>query len=671
MPNEKEQDVRQQRKNFINSLLKEVKADKKHHGPAFKEMRQNMRLAREGAEKEWATADKYIVNVIHRHIQQRKSALYAKNPRASAKRRPRLDFAIWDGKPESLAAAMEQIQQAAQQGLEPPPEAIALLDDYQNGTQSRDMVNKIGKTMEILFHYFLDEQSPKFKTAAKLLVGRVLTNAVGYLKYGFDRVMEMSPDKVDRIADLTNRIAHIERITTDMEEDEIHDEAAELEELKLTLEQLGTNKDTIVKEGPVYDFPRSTAIIPDRNCYSLHGWLGANRVSQEYAFTPDQIKEIYKVDVGKQYLRYKDNGNGATRALVRTDTDQELAMVYEVYDKTTGLMYSLCDGYFDFLEEPTAPNVEIEQFFPFEPLVFNDVESEEQLFPHSDVHYLRFQQKEMNRSGEGLREHRQAARPRYVASNGVFEDNDVNTIQNIPAHGVGFLNALQPGQKVSDLIDRLPVANIDPNLYSNNAAFEDVLLSVGSQEANLGGTSGATATEAGIAESSRLSSQSSNVDDLDDFLTNVARTSGQVMLVELDQETVKKIAGPGAVWPSLSNQEIAEEIHLEVKAGSSGRPNKAQEMANFERIAPYIVQIPGISPAWMAKHVIALVDDGIDITDAFIEGLPSITAMNSNLQPGTGNPETDPNQQGGTGGDNTPVADQGNQGAQAGSPTPI
>ena len=109
MPTEEEQDVKQQRKNLVNSLLKEVKADKKHHGPAFKEMRQNMRLAREGADKKWVSADKYIVNVIHRHIQQRKSALYAKNPRASAKRRPRMDFAIWDEKPESLLQAMHRV----------------------------------------------------------------------------------------------------------------------------------------------------------------------------------------------------------------------------------------------------------------------------------------------------------------------------------------------------------------------------------------------------------------------------------------------------------------------------------------------------------------------------------------------------------------------------------
>ena len=72
------------------------------------------------------------------------------------------------------------------------------------------------------------------------------------------------------------------------------------------------------------------------------------------------------------------------------------------------------------------------------------------------------------------------------------------------------------------------------------------------------------------------------MDDREDVLTEVGRSMGELMLLELDQETVIKIAGPGAVWPMTapSRQQIAEDIWLEVKAGSSGRPNRAAELAN-------------------------------------------------------------------------------------------
>jgi hypothetical protein len=142
------------------------------------------------------------------------------------------------------------------------------------------------------------------------------------------------------------------------------------------------------------------------------------------------------------------------------------------------------------------------------------------------------------------------------------------------------------------------------------------------------------------------------VDDLDDFLSDVARAASQVLLTELSSDTVKEIAGPGAVWPELSASEIAQELWLTVRAGSSGKPNKAQEIQNFERMAPLLMQIPGISPDWMAREAIERLDDRIDLAEAYVGGMPSITAMNS-LAGKPAEPVTDdPNAQGGQGGDN-------------------
>jgi hypothetical protein len=178
--------------------------------------------------------------------------------------------------------------------------------------------------------------------------------------------------------------------------------------------------------------------------------------------------------------------------------------------------------------------------------------------------------------------------------------------------------------------------------------FDDILKVVGSQEANMGGTSnGTTATEVSVAEGSRVSSIQSNIDDLDDMLSSMAISAGQVMLKYYNEETVKKIAGPGAVWPLFDMQTISEEIFMQIEAGSSGRPNKAQEISNFERIAPLIMQIPGISPEWLAKQAITRLDDKMDITDAFVAGIPSVVAMNAQSKPTAGgDAESNPDEQG-------------------------
>jgi hypothetical protein len=77
----------------------------------------------------------------------------------------------------------------------------------------------------------------------------------------------------------------------------------------------------------------------------------------------------------------------------------------------------VADGHKEFLR-PAAPDVFVEKFWPVFALTFNAVESEDQLFPKSDVELLADQQMEHNRSRQGMREHRQAARPRWATSKG-------------------------------------------------------------------------------------------------------------------------------------------------------------------------------------------------------------------------------------------------------------
>jgi hypothetical protein len=69
-------------------------------------------------------------------------------------------------------------------------------------------------------------------------------------------------------------------------------------------------------------------------------------------------------------------------------------------------------------------------------------------------------------------------------------------------------------------------------------------------------------------------------------------------------------------------------------------------MQNFERIAPILLQIPGMNPEFMAKEALKRMDDGMDITDAIRAALPSIVAMNAQKQLAQGDPAADPNAQG-------------------------
>ena len=92
------------------------------------------------------------------------------------------------------------------------------------------------------------------------------------------------------------------------------------------------------------------------------------------------------------------------------------------------------------------------------------------------------------------------------------------------------------------------------------------------------------------------------------------------------------------MWPTLTKAEVARDLYLEIEAGSSGRPNQAQELQNFERLAPILMQLPGIKPAFLVKQAIKRLDDKVDVDEAIADGLPSITSMNGGKMPGMPGP---------------------------------
>ena len=645
---------------LVKQIIGDIKAREKHFDKQFKRMKSDMEFAKRGADKGWGE-DNYVVNLAQRHVQQRVASLYAKNPTAVAKRRKTVDYKVWDGKATSLQQAQQiiamlQSPDAIAMGMQNPMAAMAmmpqleqammLIADVQEAQQRIMMLNKLGQTMECLFRYYINEDVPTFKLQAKQLVRRVVTTGIGYVKLGFQRIMGRSTAMQTQIADFRSQVAHAERLSQELAEKKLEPDSAEVEELKLAMQALQAKKDVLIREGLVFDFPRATAIIPDLDTMSIKGWIGTRRVAQKFLFSPAKVREIYGVDVKEEYTGYNKNGAVAKKG-------KDFCLVYEDYDKDSGLMYTVCDGYCDFLEEPAAPPVELEQFFPFFPLSFNDLEDEDDIFPPSDISLIRHACMETNRGREGLRQHRRANQPKYAVVKGRLDDADKDTLANAVAHQVLEFNAMNPGDKIGDIVQKFEHAGIDPALYDVGPQMDDILRAVGSQEANLGPTSGATATESSIAEGSRLSSQASAIDDLDDMLSLLARAASQVMLAELNQETVNKIAGPGAVWPSMSEEEIADELWLEIAAGSSGRPNKAMELQNLQTITPMLIQVPGISPNWLAKQFITRLDDHVDLDEALLDGMPSITAMNG-MQQATANAGGAPEEQGGEGSSNAP-----------------
>jgi len=697
---------------LIKRVLETIRRDKDHFKKAFKRMDRSAFIALHGRAPEWAETN-YSANITGQHINMKTAALYAKNPRVVARRKESLDFVVWDETIESLQVAMQTVaaggmaieaanaanaataQVAAQtQGvfaspmghnggppMEPvqpalPPgyaEAVAVVEDFKQGMAIRAALKKFGRTLELVFADAMRQQTPlDFKSSMKRLARRALTMGVGYVEMTFQEEYGIPSSVTDSLADYRKRVAHLEYLLKEAAEGEIDEYSAEIAELQQMIAGLEAQPQVVMRRGLKFDFIQATRVIPDRMITALPGFMGGNHLTIEYVRPKCDIEETFKVDLGTNYTPYTidgkrlygesrgidtggDDTNSSEGVFGAQGKDSDLVCLYKHFDKRSGLVYYLVDGHSKHIRPPAPPEVTVPRFWSVYPLTFNDVESEKEVFPKSDVEKLENIQAELNRSRQGKREHRDAARPRWAYAKGSLdEEQDIPNLQKAKPFDVIGLTGLSQEQDVAKVLQPIPVPGVDPNLYDTNEVMQDAALSVGAQAAQLGGMTKSTATQAAIADGSNSSIDSSGTDDLDSFLTMMARDGGQILMEKLTKEDAIKIAGRGAVWVEdlgMTPEQIYDEVFLEVEAGSTGKPNQAAEIRNMKELGPLLLQVGSIPPTWLAREMVRRLDDRIDLTEAIAAGVPAIVAQNRNAQPAQGDPQKDPNQQGGEGGD--------------------
>ena len=335
--------------------------------------------------------------------------------------------------------------------------------------------------------------------------------------------------------------------------------------------------------------------------------------------------------------------------------------MWEIYNRKDGSVYVVCDGYPDFLQEPAPPETQTTRFWPWFSIVLNEGYDEKTLFPQSDIDLVRDMQLELNRARQGLREHRRANRPKTAVAAGLLEEPDLEKLRTHPANALLELNALAPGQKIDDVLQVIHMPPIDAAVYDTGPVFEDVLRVLGSDQADQGTTSNATATEVSVAQFSQNTDLTSTIDDINDVMTEMAQAASQILVLNVSQETVTKIVGPGAVWPMLDKQTVAENVWLEVDVGANGPPDRQQDVQMLTQLVPLLQRIPGINPEWLARQLINRMGDSLDLSEAFSEGVPSMEALNQLM----GRPPAPP-----AGPEGGPAGEGGPEGAGRGPPRP-
>lgn len=643
-----------------------IEASKLKFEPDFKRMRDNMDfttgLQYDGQSK--MDDDRYIVNITNKEVNHKVATLYARNPTAEVVRREQLDYQIWDGNVDTLMPAIEQAHAILSTGQPLPPELSSFFMDVQAGKQKAALIEKVCKTLKITYQYFVDSHKPDFKEQMKQMVRRAIICGVGYVKVAYcaddteyNKVSSIDPDNTAQARMHRAKAILDKRANADLAEDSA--ESATLQSLLMSIGASQAAQDeTKLPHRLEFDFPMATSILVDPRCRNLKEFVAARWIAQEYILPLAEVNALFQVDIkldgsngsggdATEYIPSTRGGDGNAQLTQTNESDpyaRQLVSLYEVLDYNSKTRCFVCKGHKDFILRPEPLFPSVSGFWPIFALTFNDVEtdpdSRASVYPPSDVQLIKSAQKEWNRTRDALRDQRNANAPKYLARKGFLTEDDKRNLQNAVPNQVVELEGVPMEQPLDKFIMVMQVAQIDEKVYDTTPMEQDMMFGGGTQAANMGPAQpNVTATVGTIAEQSRETVSASNIDDLDMCLTKLAKAGGEMLLRAFPQELVARVAGSGRAWPEQTREDFVNQIQLKIQAGSSGRPNKAVDIANFRDLAPIMMQA-GANPVGVIQEAAKRMDDRIDVMKFFpIQvpgGGPTPQEPGQNQQPESG-----------------------------------
>jgi hypothetical protein len=665
----------QSRKALVKELTDEVVAARSFWKPVYDRVEEDIDFAGgdQWKDAEDKMSDKYKVNFVQRELNQEVSSIYAKNPTFTCERIRRLEYTVWDGTEASLRQAMAAIEQAmghdmaaatspAGSGVEPqgpPQEALALIADYKKGADTKKLYDRIAETLEIVFAHEIAAQVPDFETQMKHLIRGEKTTGVGFVTVKFRRENETTPTSSATQATVLDRLARINQVAQDMRRQENYASDAPChEELKLMLmalsQSLQAGAAEILAEGLIFDFKPTTSLIVDPKCRSLIEFVGADWIAEEFLFSAEYIQGKWGVDVRGKAIQYTDGVENQNIVSPRTKAggqesestnsvsgwgSSSEACVWIIQHKRDQMKYVICHGFDDFLEEPESPWPEVTGFWHTQALKLSPVIVHKNkpgkgvtIYGESACRLLRPMQEEMNRTQEALREHRVANRPGYLCGKDTFTANDRKNLAGRNAHDVIPLDNVPPGTDCSKALAAIPTIEIDPALYRTDQLMQQAQLVTGQQQANIGQqAANEKATGQAIAEQSRVQNVSAEVDELEKFLSRLAKMGGEMLFSEMSEDTVKEVAGPGAAWVVTDQMRAAlrKNLFLKIEAGSAGRPNRALEIANLQALMPELLKLAqgmGLPLDPLVKYSAKVMEFDFDIEEWLAQADPQQSA---------------------------------------------
>ncbi len=204
--------------------------------------------------------------------------------------------------------------------------------------------------------------------------------------------------------------------------------------------------------------------------------------------------------------------------------------------------------------------------------------------------------REYNESRDDFVQDRRDSLPlNIVRKGGSLTDDDVKRLRNRRANSAEGANIFMVegvgGQAISNDIWSGQLASIKPENYDTQPARGDIEQILGGGDAARGSVLKAkTATEAEILSQGLRGRSAERQDTMEDLLSELGSAALQICLRKLSPAEVERIAGPdgAASWPTMTASEIFKNVTVDVRGGSTGKPDKLQDQDRWTKMLPVI-----------------------------------------------------------------------------------
>lgn len=455
-------------------------------------------------------------------------------------------------------------------------------------TAKVEAVKKFGQAAEAVLKKVL-VQDAKLKKRAKRLLNSTYTTSVGWWKCVWQEDKKRDPLIENQLKDTQDNLERMQAQRTALDDPRAGgDMDLELAKLRETIAGLEAQAEVTVARGAALDFVLSEDIlILDQSVRELGDYTRSSAIAHRVWMTAEKYRETFGyAPKGRKTFIEKA---GTISAGQDSNKASELLCAWEIWEQATNRVFHVCDGEEGFCREPSSPDWTGRRWYPFFGIAFNEIDGT--FYPLSDVELTEPLVVEYNKSRDDLVKDRADARPiNVVREGGTLTPEDLQKIRNrsgadlIVVKGVG-------NNPLSNDIFQGALATIKPEIYDTSPARADIEQIIGGGDASRGTILKAkTATEAEILSQGLRSRSGERQDTMEDLLTEVGEYVLQACLRKLTPQEVARIAGEeaAAAWPSLSADEVFEMVQVQVKGGSTGKPDRLQEQDRWTKLLPVI-----------------------------------------------------------------------------------